>query len=67
MITITKESKKYNKIVIVHSKDCYEIIKDLLEPGERVVCPNDKDMFVSKGEDGQITLIKNCYSKNPFS
>jgi len=63
---ITKESARYDKIVTVHSADSYEINKDELKPGERVVCPNDKDMFISKDQDGQIILIKNCYSKNPF-
>ena len=67
MKKITKESDRYDKIVTVYSAEKYEINKDELNPDECVVCPNDEDMLVSKDLDGQICLIKNSYSKNPFS
>ncbi len=66
MKTITKESERYDKIITVHSPEKYDINKDELNPDERVVCPFDDDMFVSKDKSGQIALIKNCYSKKPF-
>lgn len=66
MNTITKESARYDKIITVFSADHYEVNKDELNPDERVVCPNDDDMFVQKNESGEISLIKNCYSKKPF-
>jgi len=64
--TITKESVRYEKIITIHSPEKYDINKDELRPDERVVCPFDKDMFVSKDKVGEIWLIKGCYSKTPF-
>lgn len=64
---IRPDHPDYGLYVKVRDKKNYEIFAERIAPGERIVCPNDPDMTISKDADGSVIIGKRTLLTRPFS
>lgn len=63
---ISADSEEHKEFVEEENDHSYIIRADKLQAGEKIACSDDSDMLMQKNEDGTVTLVKKCFSKNCF-
>lgn len=64
---ITKSDPNYGKIIMEHDSRHYDILAKKIPANEKIVCPQDPDMCVSRTATGEIFIHKKSYTKRVFT
>jgi len=64
---IETNDPKFKEIIDEIEETIYIVNLDKLPPGESIACKDDKDMTITKQEDGTCVLSKKAFSSKCFS